>query len=197
MTAEELTEGQLYEVVITNNAGLYRYRMGDVIRCTHNDGGTVTFTFDHRRDQVHSFAGENMTEADVLSAVLAAEEALGVSVADFCFLADGIGRRYIVYLEPAVREAGAQKLSEVSEDLLNAMCEAALMLSNPRYAQARISDSVQPCCVRILQPQTQLLYRDLEKIRRQSAPDQFKPIRLLTAKDQEMFFPVMTADTHF
>ena len=54
VTAEELVPGSQYELVITNNAGLYRYRLGDVIRCTSNDYNGLTFTVEYRRDQAHS-----------------------------------------------------------------------------------------------------------------------------------------------
>ena len=187
VTAEELVPGHQYEVVITNNAGLYRYRLGDVIRCASNDCNSTTFTVEYRRDQVHSFSDENLTEADVQSAVLAMGESLNLSIADFCFQADKTECCYTVYIEPSIHDKGEERLAAIPAGLLNTLCEAALMLNNPRYAQTRLNGTVNPCRVKILQPQTQLLYRDREKMRRQTAPDMFVPLRLLDEKQGKFF----------
>ena len=57
-----LEKGQCYEVVITNHAGLYRYRLGDVVRIVDFAGSTPVFEFDHRRGNVVDLVGEKTTE---------------------------------------------------------------------------------------------------------------------------------------
>ena len=192
VTKEELVPGQRYELVITNNAGLYRYRIDEVIRCTSNDYKGVTFTEEYRQSQVHSFAGENLTEADVQSAVMALEKSLALSFADFCYKANETECYYTIYVEPFTYGKGTERLADISGELLNTLCESALMLNNTKYAKARLSNAINPCRVKILQPQTQFLYRDREKMRRQTAPDMFMPVRLLEGKEQESFFSFLT-----
>lgn len=187
VTAEELAPGSMYEIVITNIAGLYRYRLGDVIRCTSNNNNGVTFTLEYRRDQAYSFACENLTEADVQSAVLALGDSLDLTIADFCFQKNKTERCYTVYIEPSLYDKCEERLAEIPAELLNTLCEAALVLNNTKYAMARLRNAINPCRVKVLQPQTQLLYRDREKIRRQTAPDMFMPLRFLT-EEQEDFF---------
>ena len=45
LAAEELREGCYYEVLVTNRAGLYRYRLGDVIRVERMENGTPVYRF--------------------------------------------------------------------------------------------------------------------------------------------------------
>lgn len=48
LLAEEVTVGSYYEVVITSIDGLYRYRMGDVVRVTGFYNKTPLLEFGHR-----------------------------------------------------------------------------------------------------------------------------------------------------
>nr|XP_054764921.1 LOW QUALITY PROTEIN: uncharacterized protein LOC129271650 [Lytechinus pictus] len=49
---EELQVGECYEMVITQTSGLYRYRMGDVLRVTRFEQATPVFEFSHRKGQM-------------------------------------------------------------------------------------------------------------------------------------------------
>ncbi|MDO4403570.1 MAG: GH3 auxin-responsive promoter family protein, partial [Atopobiaceae bacterium] len=80
----EVQEGKDYELVITNQSGFYRYRMGDVIRVIgfYNESPMVTFKY--RKKNIVSIAGEKFTEDHLLSAVRSFERKTGINVIDFC-----------------------------------------------------------------------------------------------------------------
>ncbi|MBN2001723.1 MAG: GH3 auxin-responsive promoter family protein [Anaerolineae bacterium] len=59
----ELKPDSQYELVLTNHAGLYRYRLGDIIKMARYHNELPVFRFDHRRSTILNLAGEKMTEA--------------------------------------------------------------------------------------------------------------------------------------
>ncbi|MEO8444589.1 MAG: GH3 auxin-responsive promoter family protein [Gammaproteobacteria bacterium] len=102
----DLERGQSYEVVITNHAGLYRYRLGDVVRIMDFAGSTPVFEFDYRRGNVLDLVGEKTTEQHLRSAFarLAREQLGGESVlTDFTVWPDigSVPYRYVAYAELA------------------------------------------------------------------------------------------------
>lgn len=109
---EELEKGQLYEILITNHAGLYRYRLGDVVRVADFLGRTPVFEFAHRRGNVVDLVGEKTTEEHLRRAFAQlAEEQLGgaAGLRDFTLYPDihTLPYRYVVYAELAEVPTGA------------------------------------------------------------------------------------------
>ncbi len=66
---KDLQVGEYYEVVISTNSGLYRYRLGDVIQVTEFREATPVFRFSYRRGTVLNMVGEKTTEEHVRTAV--------------------------------------------------------------------------------------------------------------------------------
>lgn len=66
--AHELEEGQTYEVVVTTGGGLYRYRLGDLLRVSGFEAGVPHLEFLTRKGQTSSLTGEKLTERQVLDA---------------------------------------------------------------------------------------------------------------------------------
>lgn len=65
----DLERGQQYEVVLTNGAGLWRYRLGDVVECVGALSATPTLRFVGRAGHGSDLRGEKLSEvfvADVL-----------------------------------------------------------------------------------------------------------------------------------
>ncbi|TRY73470.1 hypothetical protein TCAL_01575 [Tigriopus californicus] len=58
----ELKSGQEYEVVITNNSGLYRYRLGDVVKVHGYMNEIPKVEFCYRVSQILNLRGEKVTE---------------------------------------------------------------------------------------------------------------------------------------
>lgn len=83
LTAKELETGDDYTVVLTNSAGLVRYRLDDVVRVRGWLEQTPMLEFLHRAGRVASVAGEKLTENQVVEAVRAATARLGIPEFDF------------------------------------------------------------------------------------------------------------------
>jgi hypothetical protein len=79
-----LKQGQSYEIVITNSTGLYRYRIGDVIRVLDFVQGVPRFEFVGRTGKVCSMTGEKITENQVVEAFEATRNRLCVPPIDYC-----------------------------------------------------------------------------------------------------------------
>jgi len=83
LTASELETGRDYAVVLTNSAGLLRYRLDDVVRVRGWLEQTPLLEFLYRAGRVASVAGEKLTENQVVEAVRIATARLGFPEFDF------------------------------------------------------------------------------------------------------------------
>jgi len=58
----QLKKDEVYEIVVTNGSGLYRYRMGDVIKVKEFFNELPVIQFQYRQGQVLNLHGEKMSE---------------------------------------------------------------------------------------------------------------------------------------
>lgn len=119
---EAVREGEAYELVITNHAGLYRYRLGDVVRIVGREGATPVFRFDHRRGNVIDLVGEKTTEAHLRAAAEALARArLGgeAGLAEYAVWPDidRLPYRYVAYLELRVPAGAAPDAGALGAEL--------------------------------------------------------------------------------
>lgn len=93
--------GQRYELVITNHAGLYRYRLGDVVTVVDQLGETPVIEFVHRVGTQFDLVGEKTSEDQLASAVGELSHRLGVEINDYTTAEDveASPARYVIYLE--------------------------------------------------------------------------------------------------
>lgn len=61
--AHQLDAGAAYRVLVTTQAGLYRYDLGDVLRCTGHDGRCPRLAFEGRAQLVSDLVGEKLDDA--------------------------------------------------------------------------------------------------------------------------------------
>ena len=66
---QEVEPGKLYEIILTNFSGLYRYRLGDVVRIAgfYEESPVVEFAF--RKNQMLNIAGEKITVQQIEKAM--------------------------------------------------------------------------------------------------------------------------------
>lgn len=83
LTAGGLESGRDYTVVLTNAAGLVRYRLDDVVRVRGWFEQAPILEFLHRAGRVASVAGEKLTENQVVEAVKLATARMGLRSFDF------------------------------------------------------------------------------------------------------------------
>ncbi|OQV20765.1 putative indole-3-acetic acid-amido synthetase GH3.1 [Hypsibius exemplaris] len=67
--AEQVEKGKEYELILTNFGGLYRYRIGDVVRVVDFHGQFPVIQYVHRSSQQLNIRGEKTSEDVLLAAV--------------------------------------------------------------------------------------------------------------------------------
>ncbi|XAR52888.1 hypothetical protein NMG60_11021211 [Bertholletia excelsa] len=149
--------GKDYELVITTYAGLYRYRVGDILRVAgfHNSG--PQFHFVRRKNVLLSIDSDKTDEAELQKAVENASrllrESSGSSVVEYTSYADTktIPGHYVVYWELMVNEP----TSSPDDEVLSRCCLAMEESLNSVYRQCRVADgSIGPLEIRVVKSGT-------------------------------------------
>jgi hypothetical protein len=91
--------GEQYELVITNHAGLYRYRLGDIVTVVDRLGETPVIEFVHRIGTQFDLVGEKTTEDQLAAAI--GELSKAMEIHDYTTAEDveASPARYVIYLE--------------------------------------------------------------------------------------------------
>jgi len=130
---DELKVGEMYEVVITNYSGFYRYRMGDIIKVIGYSHKSPMIEFMYRKGQLLNLAGEKTSEQAVQYALSATAKAVGVLLEDYTItlkIEDVVGH-YLFYIEASEPVITPIKALEMKNTL-----EKCLWKANPRYKVA-------------------------------------------------------------
>src|SRR5262249_48643438 len=100
LLAGDLEVGQSYVVVLSTTAGLYRYNINDVVRVTGKKGRTPVVEFLYRAGATSSIIGEKLTEEQVVGAVGALCNRLGLTLEGFTLAPAAQGfPRYVLLAE--------------------------------------------------------------------------------------------------
>lgn len=185
---------QLYELVITNASGLYRYRFGDVVKVVGLHNTCPVIEFQYRQGQFLNVRGEKTSENYFYQAVSSAVQKSGIKMVDYCctesLMVDQVtndtGRKtkdrtsatpcYHVFLE-LEDEHLSSKLS-IDEEL------KALSYV---YASYRRKGSIGPMKVYIVKPGT---FRELRAFMIETttgSPNQYKVPRVLKKREAVKF----------
>lgn len=115
----ELKKGELYEPVITNFSGLYRYKMMDIVKITGYIDESPLMEFMFRKGQALNIAGEKYDTRQLEKSVFDLRNH-GIDVNDYCFGAclDNIPGRYIAMLSVSDNKISEEKASELLDDML-------------------------------------------------------------------------------
>ena len=125
--AHQLEAGSDYRVVITTMSGLYRYDIGDMLRCIGHDGATPRLVFLGRRGLVSDLVGEKLDEAFV------AEVFSNCGVIGFLVPRSAPRPHYELWLDQ--EGFGTEATAQAVERGLRA---------NPQYAYARNLGQLEP-----------------------------------------------------
>lgn len=97
----ELKVGEKYEIVVTNYAGLYRYRLGDVVKVVnyYNNSPEIEFLF--RKNQVLNMVSEKTNEEHLTNAIRSCMNNFNLSLVDYTTKPDNsiTPGRYVFYCE--------------------------------------------------------------------------------------------------
>ncbi|KAL3515340.1 hypothetical protein ACH5RR_022242 [Cinchona calisaya] len=144
--------GKEYELVITTYAGLYRYRVGDILRVTGFHNSAPQFHFVRRKNVLLSIDSDKTDESELQKAVENASHLLreyNTSVVEYTSYADTktIPGHYVIYWELLVKDSA----NSPSEDVLNRCCLAMEESLNSVYRQGRVADnSIGPLEIRVV-----------------------------------------------
>ncbi|EYU25269.1 hypothetical protein MIMGU_mgv1a0193691mg, partial [Erythranthe guttata] len=146
--------GKEYEVVITNSSGLYRYRMGDVLKVTGFHHKSPKLQFVRRKNVLLNIDWEKTNEVDLQEAVGHAAELLrkfGTSVVDYTSYADTstIPGHYVIYWE-----LQASLKEDLCEKVIEQCCIAMEESLNPIYRLLRVDGSIGPLEIRVVKSGT-------------------------------------------
>uniref|UniRef100_A0A7C9AZ08 Indole-3-acetic acid-amido synthetase GH3.1 n=1 Tax=Opuntia streptacantha TaxID=393608 RepID=A0A7C9AZ08_OPUST len=145
--------GKEYELVITTYAGLYRYRVGDILRVTGFHNSAPQFHFVRRKNVLLSIDSDKTDESELQKAVENASKLLknyNTSVVEYTSYADTktIPGHYVIYWELMVKnESGNPPPSQVLDRCCLTMEESL----NSVYRQGRVADnSIGPLEIRVV-----------------------------------------------
>ena len=176
---DELEVGKEYELVVTNDAGLYRYCIKDVVKVTEYRGKCPVVAFSYRRDQLLNAVGEKTSEAAAQAAVKAFAAETGCHVDDFCFYIDMNDGEpcYAVVIEDHQGIGGADT-SAYAEVLDRHLSE-----QNHAYGFERKGSGLGPLKLRLTNVPINTLYHDARK-ESGSSDNQLKPLHLANTADK-------------
>ena len=169
--------GKNYEVVVTTVAGLYRYRLGDIVKCVDYYNQSPMVEFLYRRGSLLNIVGEKVSENEIFTAICETLKNLGNEnqIVDYTTRIDlsYSPLRYVLYIELSQEFEVLPNLKLYQnkiDDILSSL--------NVLYLNFRESNSIE-------KPQIKLVKRDTFKslkqkiLSRGSSESQFKMPRLL------------------
>ncbi|KAK8968365.1 putative indole-3-acetic acid-amido synthetase GH3.8 [Platanthera guangdongensis] len=193
----EVEEGREYELVVTTYAGLYRYRVGDILRVTGFHNAAPMFRFVRRKNVLLSIESDKTDEADLQAAVDRASkliEPCGARVVEYTSQAytKVIPGHYVIYWELMLRNGGEMPGAKILERCCHEM-EGAF---NSVYRQSRVDGSIGPLEIRVVRPGTFEELMDYA-ISRGASINQYKAPRCVTFQPIIELLDSRVISTHF
>lgn len=146
---QEVEVGKTYEIVITNFSGLYRYRIGDVVKVRGFFGESPVIEFLFRKNQMLNIAGEKTGSLQVEQAIRELKEDYGLPVAEYCVaeLADRYPARYGCVI------SCVSPFPDAQEELLSDWLDTALKKRSVDYEDIRDLGFLDKPEILLLQPE--------------------------------------------
>ena len=149
LESHELEEGKNYYLLLTTAAGLYRYDIRDVVRCTGFQQATPLLEFLNKGSQISSITGEKISESQVVAAMREAATAMDLHLTSFTVApvwGDPPGYRLLV-------ESVDFRVPEIA-DRLATQADTALQSLNMEYGEKRRTGRLAPLAAELLPPGT-------------------------------------------
>lgn len=180
LTLDQLKAGEKYEILITTAAGLYRYRLKDVIEVRGFNGKCPLISFVRRKGQLFNVAGEKFSAEDARTSVEMFEKAHKIRLENWLFYQDEsvLPNRYAFVTEcelPAEADACVDEL------------EAYMGQCNKRYESQRAKMFIGRLTVQKLQPGTHAAWAQ-RCVAAGASAAQIKPVHSLDTPEKKEFF---------
>jgi len=180
---DELEVGGKYELVVTNLSGLYRYRMKDTVLITGMHNNTPTMEFLNRAGYAVNMFGEKTSERALQETAVKSTSDLGLDLYDYALYpdADAVPGKYVLCLELRNYDGS------VAPETIRKKAEEILSSANPSIGKKIETGVCGPLDLKLLQPETFLLYRDMQIMKGRAAA-QLKPVHVLGTPYLHKFF---------
>ena len=180
LTLDQLEQGKKYEILITTQAGLYRYHLKDVIEVKGFRNKCPLISFVYRKGQLFNVAGEKFSEEDARNTIERLEEVHGIKVDHWLFYQDDsvVPNRYALAVECD---------ADLDWDACIDELEEYMGYYNKRYPSQRAKCFISRMIVRQQQPGTHDAWAQL-CISRGASAAQIKPVHTLDTQEKRDFF---------
>ncbi len=188
LQAKEVKPGEDYEVFVTNTAGLYRYRLGDIIHVVRMKDTVPVFRYVRGYYDVCSVGSAALSLNDFEKVIPALEKEVGIDIHDYCMEADQKINGFHLMIELSPIETRRPDTGDLDMQLLSQAAERLFCKQFESYAEARKIGEIAPVHVSLLEPETQLLYRDKYAVSHKYSEGRLKPVRILDTMEKSKFF---------
>ena len=177
----ELEVGKRYEVVVTNLAGLYRYRIKDVVLVTGFTNDLPRLRFAYRRSQVINITGLKLTSEHLVSTMREISEKTGVNIIDYSVSADTVKEpwRLVVFIEFDGKAPEGVDLSELFDEELSKV--------NEEHGHMLEIGESSPSMVCVMKSGFYKALRE-ENASKKSSATQVKPVRHFDSEEMLRYF---------
>jgi len=150
LNLDELEIGKKYEIVITNYAGLYRYRMGDVVKVVGYYNNCPEVEFMYRKNLLLNMVSEKTNEEHLTAAIRGTMKKLNINLVDYTTEPDNsiTPGRYIFYFE------FKDKITKNQIKLIEKTLDKELRKANLAYDRARNNKKLSMVKIVMLLPNT-------------------------------------------
>ena len=180
LTLDQLKTGEKYEILITTQAGLYRYHLKDVIEVKGFRNKCPMISFVYRKGQLFNVAGEKFSEEDARCTIDRLEKAHGITVDHWLFYQDDsvMPNRYALVVESD---------ADLDWDACIDELEGYMGFYNKRYTTQRQKAFIDRMVIRHQKPGTHDAWaaRCVEK---GASAAQIKPVHSLDNAEKRDFF---------
>lgn len=148
LNLNEIKLNECYEVVITNFAGLYRYRLGDVVKVVGFYNECPSIEFMYRKNQLLNMVAEKTNEDHLTTAIKNTVDRLKLNLVDYTTSPDNTVTpgRYVFFFEIKNIDIKCSKIESVLDEELKK--------SNLAYARARDNKKLDKVKVVLLKENT-------------------------------------------
>ena len=180
LTLDKLEKGKQYEILITTQAGLYRYHLKDVIEVKDFRNRTPLISFVYRKGQYFNIAGEKFSEEDARTSIEMFNKAHGISVNDWLFYQDDsvVPSRYALVIESDENIDWDACIDELEE--IMGKC-------NKRYPSQREKAFISRMIIQKQQPGTHTEWAQ-RCITLGASAAQIKPVHFIDNENKREFF---------
>ena len=177
----ELEIGKEYEIIVTNFAGLYRYKLQDVVKVVGYEGKVPIIQFAYRKNQLVNLMAFHLTTEQFAEIIKNYEKALHVNIVDYSIYidVDHSPVRMVVFIESEDQINIHEEISQIYDEQVNEKFSG--------FYGAIQKGIVSKSQVHIVKPGTYKMLRE-RRIKNGVPVNQIKTVRIITEKDTLEYF---------